>query len=359
MSDKLNEEESKKLKEESKKPKEESKKPKEVKPPIINETEPPLTIASLLNLCWGLSLNFSHEVPQKTLGDEFQKKVFAILESYQVVKQEDGASYHPNTKTKKFFDNVIMSLSKCMRNIGFARHAHNVFLDMKKDEHTNRRNYYAELASISSLKKEGLVHKVLGFVGGGSILSVFGEVKKTLFQIDDTAMESIKTVISKHTNSTFADTIAKDISKSTEISFSTLASDVMVFIVFGIIGLIAVNIAAKIYVNTKLKSSLEKTQDEQRKYWVDNYRPEMVKCLYNVYEDVFDLIKKFYDPKYEEEFNIENIVKEPGDNETNKVKLFIKYKILPSYDIAPIHSSSSDIAPVKPAPPKPAKKKKS
>jgi len=302
------------------------------------ETEPPITIASLLNLCWGLSLNFSHEKSQTELGKEFQKKVFAILESYQTMKKD--STYHPDIKTKKFFDNVTMSISKCLRNIGFARHAHNVFLDLKKDEYTNRQKYYTEIASISSLKKEGLVYKVLGFIGGTSILSVFGEVKKTLFQIDDTAMKSIKTVIENHTNSTFADTITKEISKSTETSFSTVTSDVMGFIIFGIMGLIAVNIVAKIYVHTKLKHSLEKTQKEQRNYWVENYRPEMVKCLYNVYEDIIYLKKKFYNSESSKEFDI-NIVKESDDEETDKVKLFIKYKILPSYDIAPIHSSSS------------------
>lgn len=327
---------------------------------ITEEKEPPITVTSLTELCWGLSLSLSHDTNQKLFGDNFREKILQIFASYQVVKKEEtDVSYHPSVNTKKFIDNIMLVMTKTVRNIGFARDSHTNFLKGKSKEFENKKIYYNDLSSLASFKTEGLAPKVISFFSGGTLISAITEINKFPSKIDSQTQESIsKTIREEIAENATADKIIEEISNLNEAAFSISAIDVVMFAIFGLIGLAVFNVGAKIVVHWVLKETRKNIGEELSESYILNYRENLVTYLVNFYDDILKLAKKFYKNDYKESLDLSHIVidkveynklyeeksrselwKSLGkknyelDNsklgEEQKVEMFVRYKILP------------------------------
>lgn len=344
---------------------------------IIEEKEPPITIKSLMELCWGSSMTFSHEEPQRKLGENIRTKIFESISSYQSVKKEKDTeiTYHPSINTKMFFDNVTMAMIKTLRNIGIARNSHTNFLNSLSDDYDDSKNFYKELSSFTSLDKEGFAPKILSFVTGGSLLPGIIDLSNLPTKLNYDEKEIIITAIQNEiSNKTTSKEIIDAITKLYESSFHISINDVISFIIFGIIGLSVFNVMAKVLTKYQLSKIKKDIEEKQMKYYYENYREDMIVYLQDFHDDVMLLVKKFYAENYTEEYDVSEIIidkeefdilykekyednwellqngyyrfKISGIDEGLRIAMFIRYKILPTWFFSPSpHTRLGEIKP--------------
>lgn len=342
---------------------------------IIHEDKPPITIRSLMELCWGLSINFSHDQNQREMGKNAREKILRIFADYQTVTfgADDKITYYPTLDTKKFFDNVIMSIIKTMRNIGFTRNNHQNFLDSMKADYANTKKYYDDLSSFASLNEAGFAPKILSFLGGGSILSILSEFGSVFFPKPN--MDAINiinaTIQSQITDVAAANQASEELVKLAESIPTLPVTGILFFLIFGAISLAGFNLFFIYHKKERLEKKWRKSAAQQKKYYVEIYRIDMEIIIFDFYTDLMSFAKRFFHVDYTENFDdIDGIEideeeydllyketeqhhndwnKIPEKKETlykldvskiknmdDKVKYFIKYKILPNW-FTPVH----------------------
>ncbi len=296
---------------------------------------PPIKIRSLIELAWGLSSTFSHDPHQREMGTSIREKIFDIFTSHQKTKfeKESKITYQPTATTKIFLDNVVLSMSETIRNIGFTRNNHQNSLHALSKEYQNTEKYYNDLASLTSFKESGIAPKMISFLGGGGLLSTVTEFGEKIFP--KKATESINTL-----NATIQTITDSEIAEQANNQFSNVAESVIdfpglfivVFVLFGIISLAIFNVGAIVYKKSKLSSEKERILCEQKKYYVKKYRRNMALILINFHNDLEKLASECYGIIYEESFDdLSGIVIENDEYEW----LYKKTKFQDSWDPEP------------------------
>lgn len=146
-----------------------------------DDPRPPFTINSLLKLCWGLSLSLSKDSNQQKVGGKFMDAILELWKRRSATAPVASKSLNKNQQIKsEFIENLIARLTATVRNIGFVKDSHSEFLDEQKARYDAKAEYYQELSEFTSVKKEGIIPKLVTFVGGGS-MATFATNMKGIF----------------------------------------------------------------------------------------------------------------------------------------------------------------------------------
>ena len=353
--------------------------------------QPPFTISRLLELSWGLSLNFSHEESQRTLGQKFVDMFSDIWKRYRPEKLEPkNPVISQQSQNERFIENMIMSLTKTSRNLGFVRNSHVKFIESKDKELERKKKFYDDISDLTSFSKEGFLTKVATFVGSGSFIALLkpfipGQKEKDplnaeydqLVKMVEIAPESKKEeafeALQKHLG--LENTITSDPSSLITETSVFFPADAIVgwFIIGGLISTVLLTLFLNRHKIKKLEELEKKINIEQRQYWRTKFKPESAEYVYYFYQNILRLLEKYYDKgvmeKMNEEFlrevnsavltkhpdgtckifkiDTEGIFKVPNvDEEGKKVIRFIERRILPDYDTThpkfdPIYSNSN------------------
>jgi len=268
---------------------------------------PPISIRSLLELAWGLSINFSHDSNQREVGNSIRKKVLEIFGSYQNILDKEGKiKVGTDIKAKKFLDNIIFSMAETVKNIGFTRNNHQNSLNALSKEYQNTEKFYNDLASFTSLKESGIAPKVFSFVGGGGILPSIAKFKEIFPSLsknesDQTAANGVDSAITNGSDpETTNQTVQGILEFASEFVSQFPGEAVGVFIVFGIMSLAIVNMIFIVGKKRKLTNAKDKILCQQKKYYIRNYRRNMALVLMNFHKDIQALIERIYGSKYKE-----------------------------------------------------------
>jgi len=267
---------------------------------VIHEDKPPITIRSLIKLAWGLTMNFSHDDNQRTLAESIKDKILGIFESYQNTKFDNNNkfTYYPTPDTKNFFDNVILSMTTTIRNIGFSRNNHQNSLHALSTEYKNTQKYYEDLASFTSFKKSGIAPKIIAFLGGGttgSLTSLVTEFSTKIFPEQDAAsIDALNATIQTITDPEVVEQANNQLSNIVQSTTQFPAIEISIFLITGAITLAFVNIFFIWHKKRKLGTEKARIVCEQKKYYVKKYRRNMALMLFNFYNDIENLARKFY-----------------------------------------------------------------
>lgn len=327
--------------------------------------EPPFSIRSLLELAWGLSLSFSHEKSQKSLGDKFYDSLNSILRRYVMEKlNQDKSLSDPQLKHEKFVTNLLMSLTKTSRNLGFVRDKHTRFIDEKAKEIERGKKLREELSGFVPTSKESLLAQITAFLGGGSISSIVAPfVTKTTYPADKIPRFEKLLEMAPDGNKTDVFTKLYDevMSRQGEITFQPTLDEIGIFVIAGSTTLGIMVVASKILGNILTTRSRNKMQQEQQNYWSSNFMPEAAEHIYYYYKDIESLLKNYYGEKVKkknedeflneinysshgEEFKMPDHITEDKDK---KIFRFILYTILPHYHKYDIPNRDEKIITVK------------
>jgi len=273
---------------------------------MVEINEPPIKIRSLIQLAWGLSSTFSHDEHQRDIGNSIRTKVFDIFVSHQKTKFEKDKeiTYKPTTATKMFFDNVVLSMSQTVRNIGFTRNNHQNSLHALSKEYQNTENYYKDLASLASFKESGIAPKMLSFLGGGTIITTVTEFGEKLFP--KKAIDSINTLnstIQTITDPAVAEKATNQLSNIAESVIEFPVLEIIAFILSGVFSLAIFNVGAIFYKKRKLRIEKERILCEQKKYYIKKYRRNMALILINFHNDLEKLARESYKKYHREDFD--------------------------------------------------------
>lgn len=230
---------------------------------------PPFTTRSLLEMCWGMTMNLSHEEQQQSLGKILTDDFMQIFAAKQQTPDPD------------FLQNLKMALSSAIRNIGFVRACHVQYFDFTTDQLTRRRQSIEHIADFASFSGSGLFAKLGSFVGVGSIFELISRMNLPQLYVP-------------------------------------------IFVVGGITGAFLVTVIVNIYVRLTDDSWVEKITRKQSDYWVTKFKPDVTEELFHLYTAIKWLVAKFY-PGYKDE------LLQTGDDDL--VKNFINNYILPPDDL--------------------------
>jgi hypothetical protein len=268
----------------------------------------PFTVTSALHLCWGLTLRLSHDSQQQEFGKEYFSKII------------DNISKVPRVQ-KSFIAQFIMILSRTTRNMGLIRLAHVRHLEREAREYGELKDLLSAIGEIS-FSKESIPLKLISFLGFGtgipSLLNL-NPFKETLenLKLAGNVLNGAKGVIdAKQINE-----IVQRIFDFNQFSFSV--DQLILFVLFGSIGIFAGSILFKLFSFWYLHSKEKKLKKSQEKYWTDKYLKDMTYTLLAYYVDIRNLLYEFY-----------NYTGGPNDPvmrlKPHVVKGYIKDRILPS-----------------------------
>jgi hypothetical protein len=198
-------------------------------------------VKGILELCWGLSLTLSKEKGQQELGNFFKE---------QLMKAPANRERHPDEVA--FEDNLLMALSTAIRDIGFVRENHVMYLDFMAQRFQQEEQNLNQTADFFSFSGSGLYAKIASFLGVGSALDLANAYRS--YQ-----------------------------------SLGFQATDIAYFLVFGSFGIVAVTLVAQLYRYLKGKRRVAQTTLAQNTYWLIRYKPDMTTVLYNLFIDVKNL----------------------------------------------------------------------
>lgn len=231
-------------------------------------------------MAWGLTANLSHDERQNVVGEFFMKEMKTIFDSYNATDEADEPPKgeprklggkkereQKEEKEKQFVESTIIALSKATRNLGLARDSHVVYLQSMALKYNKRKEYLDEISSFSSFSPEGLLPKIITFVGGGSILTLV--------------------------------TQAGDLAKLLELPSGISAIHVVIFIVLGIMAMTAGTFGVKWWKNRDLDRDEKEIIEKSCKYWKNEVRDTFTECLFLLYKDMRIIMKEF-DASYTE-----------------------------------------------------------
>jgi hypothetical protein len=237
-----------------------------------NPTDLPFTVTTVVSMCWGLTLKLSHETQQEKLGNKFMEEI--------------ENSLRIDAKFRQCHSQFNMILARTMRNLAFLRQAHIRHLNRKTREYLELRDLLNSIGDIA-FSKESIPLKLISFFGGG-LLSI------------------------------------------SKIPFKEGVESVILFVLFGLIGIFVINILFKIGAYVYLHIKEEKLRKKQNEYYKDKYRNDMARALYNYSEDIKNLLKRFYD------YTKNNTTVEDDPllvKCKEQAEEYIKEKVLPSVEI--------------------------
>lgn len=125
----------------------------------------PLTARGILEMCWGLTMNFSHEDHQVVLGKTFTDKLLPLFDDMK-----------NNPRDKAFVQALLMNIFGTMRSLGFIRENHVSYLDYQSDRLTRKRQSLEQIGSLASFSGSGLYSKIASFIGVGSLADVIAKL---------------------------------------------------------------------------------------------------------------------------------------------------------------------------------------
>ena len=223
----------------------------------------PFNIRSLIQMCWGLTLNISSESVEQTLGGIINAQFgdqFKQIVSVRLATNIDDT-------TNIFLMNLQMTMSGTIRNLGLIRQAHTEYLALNGDRLSVHRKNLEQVADFSSFSGSGLFAKLGSFVGFGSVSDLVTAAQPT----------------------------------------TTMTNPILpwvwipVFIIGGIIGSFVVTFAARAYVDRTDDSWDRKVKQDQNRYWREHYKRDVTNELYNFYVAIIGLIDRFYPDQQRDE----------------------------------------------------------
>jgi hypothetical protein len=205
------------------------------------ETTPtlPFTTRSLLEMCWGMTLNFSHEAQQQALGKVFTDEFMRIF-----AKKEE------NAVNPEFLQELTMALSATVRSIGFIRACHVQYCDFNSDRLTRQRQSLEKMADYSSFSGSGLFAKLGSFVGFGSVAQFITSMNWPQFYV-------------------------------------------LPFALGGVIGAYLVTALVNWRVQSTYKTWADKLTQLQSEYWRKEFKPDVTDQLYDLYIAIKKLAERY------------------------------------------------------------------
>jgi len=232
-------------------------------PDIKLMPEFPFNTRSLLQMCWGMTLNLSDEKTQSDLGAVFKNQFFTDdgKGNWDKISRLEVDLSDP---TSIFLMNLKMALSSTVRNLGFIISTHSSYLKYNGSRLIKRRSDLEKIANLADFTDSGLFAKLAVFFGAGSsvtIGSLFSGFGKNL---TDTAL-----------------------------TYITIA----IFAASGLLGAILLTLSVRWYVNRTDDTWDRKVRLDQNRYWKEHYKKDVINELYNLYISIIGLIEKFYPDK--------------------------------------------------------------
>lgn len=239
--------------------------------------QPPMSIGPTIHLAWGLSLTFSHEEGQRSVGQTFVDRFKNLWEEYK-----------DNEFTRRYLDNVLGLLSACVRNIGWQRTVYVRYLNARDEESSQRIKSANDLGDITSLNTESILSRLIAILFGGSALSlVFSETEP-------------------------------------EVSMAGIEPSVLWFLFGGGVGFILVTIGLKLWKSWRISRIIKRSFNLKQKYWVNTAKIGFSDALTDFAVELKSLMAQFYPEFYEKEEPLKEYI------ETGKIREFISQKVLPS-----------------------------
>jgi len=132
--------------------------------------EPPITSIGIINLAWSLILNISTEKRDIDLGTE-------ILNIWKEI-------YRPTEKTSdvhaiRYLDNVSSLLFSFIESIAFERCFYYQYARTCEKKRTHSIDYWNDLADMTSFSKDGIVLRIVSFLGIGGGISLMNNPTST------------------------------------------------------------------------------------------------------------------------------------------------------------------------------------
>lgn len=306
-----------------------------------DDSRPPLTINSLLNLCWGLSLTLSKDENQQKIGEKF---LDAILELWKKNSPEKPDSSAPLTKGQQnrldFIQNLLASITGVVRNIGYVKDAHDRRLNELEEKYKTKVAWYEGISEISSLKQEGLIAKIASFVGGGSIATLATNIGD-LFSTSKEQFANLEKLINLTDNATKKAEIFNQMEALARDEGSVFSGyEISLFVASGIGLMLLVALIVRRIKDDNLEKARISKNDELQGYWENNMKPEISDYIYHFYEDVSSLLEIYYKDKLEQ--MKKEFAKEITGDENRQLtrEVVIKYiinDVLPHYWISQIY----------------------
>jgi hypothetical protein len=209
----------------------------------------PFTARSLLQMCWGMTLNFSHDAQQQALGAMFNAQ-FDQLNQIFTPKLMTNIS----DSSGNFMLNLQMAFSGSVRNLGFIRSTHMEYIRCNADRLNSRRQAFEQIADYASFSGSGLFAKVGSFFAAGSLADLVAFFNK----------------------------------------MGLSAIYIPIFLLVGIAAAFALTVTARVIVDWKDDTWDWKMRKDQNRYWKEHYKKDATNELYNLYLSIKELIVKFY-----------------------------------------------------------------
>ena len=313
--------------------------------PIELEKKPPFSIMNLLHYCWSFTLNLSGKETQKKLGEKFTDNFLGILKRYRSSKLDtDKPVLGSLLVNERFVNDLVGSLGKTIRNIGFVKDVHDRKLDDLEKELVNKTSFYDDLSKFASVSKEGLGSKIATFVGGGSLITLtknFEFLQRGDVEAQFTHLTKLYNLVPD--NQTKAQILTKLIELA-EVGQPTVSNfDILLFVLAGVGFMVGLTITIKLLRHRAVSRLFKITREKQQEYWRDSYRPEVAEYITEFYLDVKSLIQKYYRQNANEilkefwnEMQREQITKDSSITQiqeptTQEIQKFIEERILPHY----------------------------
>ena len=145
-------------------------------PATTNKTTFPFSARSLLQMCWGLTLNFSHNTQQQAVGAMFNAK---FNDQHNLILAPNLAK-NLSDANSDFLMNLEMAFSSSLRNLGFIRDNHTEYLTFNGDRLAGRRQNLENIADFASFSGSGLFAKLGSFIGFGSLSDLLSKTNLSL-----------------------------------------------------------------------------------------------------------------------------------------------------------------------------------
>ena len=320
-----------------------------------NNLFPPFSIKSILELPWGLNLEFSNDKENVPIGKYNREKIYE-----NVIFKYLGELGDKNND-QEFIENLFLSLSKTMNNLGFIRSNHMKYVAELETEINAVTTKHDNRANLASFGTDGIVTKLLSFMGGGSLITV---LDSTLFSFTKNNFDSKVAQIDKlidltnkinqtnnlgsghtainHTSllTNVTQSIGKEINDNLIAqSIENTGYDIALFTGVGIVSMLIINLYFQKTKKSKKNKERLKLNKIIQDYLEQSFRPKAIKILLSFYLDVKRLIILYYldnkTSKFDEILRKENLIEKDVPEEKNdgvhSVKFFIESEIIPKY----------------------------
>lgn len=243
--------------------------------------KPPVTIGPTIHLAWGLSLTFSHEEGQRSLGETFVDRFKNLWEEYK-----------DNELARRYLDNLSALLSACVRNIGWQRDVYVRYLDTRDEERRQRIKSANDLGDITSLNTESILSRLVAILFGGSALALlFPETQTTA---------------------------------SGAGSSAGIEPTVLWFLIGGCAGFVLVTAGLKLWKSWRISRIIKRTFNLKHRYWENTAKTGFTEALIAFATQLRSLMVEYYSEFYEKEEPLKEYF------ENDQIWEYVNQKVLPS-----------------------------